>query len=166
MSDTFEIRLSRLDGYRFQVEFGSGGTPALIVDEPPPLGTGTGPNPARLLAAAVGDCLSASLLFCLGKAHVEVSDVQTTVAGTHVRNERGRVRIGRLDVSIIVDVPDAAPEKLRTCLELFEDYCVVTASVRKGIDVGVTVTDTAGHELFSRGGRVGRDMGDAPSVDG
>lgn len=149
MSDTFEICLERLDGYRFRTDFGSEGVPPLIVDEPPPLGEGTGPNPPRLLAAAVGDCLSASLLFCLGKSRVEVAGVKTRVAGTYRRNERGRLRIAALDVSLHVDVPGSDPAKLGKCLEMFEDFCVVTASVKKGIDVGVKVTDTRGNELFA-----------------
>jgi organic hydroperoxide reductase OsmC/OhrA len=149
MSDTFEIRLERLDGYRFLTDFGTEGVAPLIVDEPPPLGEGTGPNPARLLAAAVGDCLSASLLFCLGKSRVEVAGVKTRVAGTYRRNERGRLRITVLDVSIQVDVPGSDQAKLGRCLEMFEDFCVVTASVRKGVDVGVTVTDIRGNQLFA-----------------
>jgi uncharacterized OsmC-like protein len=120
MSDTFEIRLERLEGYRFRTDFGTEGVPPLIVDEPPPLGEGTGPNPARLLAAAVGDCLSASLLFCLGKSRVEVAGVKTRVAGTYRRNERGRLRIAVLDVSIQVDAPGSDPAKLGKCLEMFE----------------------------------------------
>lgn len=149
---TYELTLHRLDGFRFATDFGLDGRAPLIVDEPPPIGTGAGPNPARLLAAAVGDCLSASLLFCLAKSHVEVGDVQTTVQGTYARNEFGRLRIGRLDVSITVELPGASPTKSARCLELFEDYCVVTGSVRAGIDVGVRVSDTHGNELFHRNG--------------
>jgi hypothetical protein len=33
-------------------------------------------------------------------------------------------------------------------LEIFEDFCVVTASVRKGLDVSVEVADAAGHAIF------------------
>jgi hypothetical protein len=34
-------------------------------------------------------------------------------------------------------IPD---EALKACLETFEDFCVVTQSVRTGIDVAVNVT--------------------------
>ena len=149
MADTFEVHLQRLAGYRFRADFGAGGIPPLVVDEPPPLGENAGPNPARLLATAVADCLSASLVFCLSKARVEVAGVETRVVGTLRRNERGRLRIGKLEVTIRLDAPGADPAKLRTCLETFEDYCVVTASVRKGLEVGVTVLDAEGREVFA-----------------
>lgn len=149
MSDTFEIRLERLDGYRFRTDFGPDGGAPLVVDEPPPLGQGSGPNPARLLAAAVGDCLSASLVFCLGKSRVELAAVRTRVTGTYRRNERGRLRMGGLDVAIEIDAPGTEPDGLARCLQSFEDFCVVTASVREGLPVAVTVTDTAGQRLFA-----------------
>lgn len=148
MSDTFEIQLDRLDGYRFRTQFGLPGVPDLLVDEPPPLGAGAGPNPARLLAAAVGDCLSASLVFCLARSHVEIARLSTKVVGTYRRNERGRLRIGRLDAAIEIDVPGSDPERLKRCLALFEDYCTVTGSVRQGIEVTVTVDDVGGNRLF------------------
>lgn len=149
MSDTFEVRLERLDGYRFRTDWGTQGVEPLIVDEPPPLGQGTGPNPARLLAAAVGDCLSASLLFCLGRSRVEVAGVETHVVGSYVRNERNRLRIGGLRVGIVLDAPGSGPDALAKCLSMFEDFCVVTASVRQGVGVTVVVSDTQGNELFT-----------------
>jgi organic hydroperoxide reductase OsmC/OhrA len=149
MADTFEVHLNRIDGYQFRADFGAGGIPSLVVDEPPPLGGNAGPNPARLLATAVADCLSASLIFCLAKSRVEVAGVDTRVVGSLRRNERGRLRIGRLEVSIRIDVPGADPARLGKCLEGFEDYCVVTASVRKGIEVDVTVVDAEGREIFA-----------------
>ena len=53
--------------YRFEVDFKTPGQPLLLTDEPAPLGGGAGPNPARLLGAAVANCLAASLLFSLRK---------------------------------------------------------------------------------------------------
>lgn len=149
MSDTFEVRLDRVDGYRFRADFGLEGVEPLTVDEPPPLGEGRGPNPARLLALAVGNCLSASLVFCLSKSRIEIGSVETTVVGSYRRNERGRLRIDGLDVSIRIDLAGTDRARVEKCLGAFEDFCVVTASVRRGIDVGVIVQDTNGETLLS-----------------
>jgi len=143
----FEIRLDQQDLYRFAVDFEMAGVDPWIIDEPPPLGEGAGPNASRLLAAAVGHCLSSSALFCLKKAHVPVQGVHTTVSGSTARNEHGRLRVGALRVAIALDVAEADRARLGRCLQLFEDFCVVTASVRGGIPVEVTVT--AGEELVA-----------------
>jgi uncharacterized OsmC-like protein len=143
MEGTFEVTLSRHDDYRFDVDFHDGSGTTLHMDEPEPLGDGTGPNAARVVAAAVGNCLSASLLFCLGKARIDVADVETRVTGTLVRNERGRMRLASLRVHIEPDVGGVPPEKIQRCLDIFEDFCVVTASVRDGLDVAVEVETPA-----------------------
>ena len=57
----FSIDLALNGAYEMEVDFGLPGVDTLTVDEPLPLGGGEGPNPARLLAAAVGSCMSASL---------------------------------------------------------------------------------------------------------
>lgn len=147
MENTFEVSLTREDGYRFRIDFGDGSGATLQMDEPAPLGEGTGPNAARVLAAAVGNCLSASLLFCLEKARVDVDDVRTTVRGTMERNERGRIRLGPLQVRIEPGLSADAPGRIDRCLEVFEDFCVVTQSVRDGLEVGVEVkVDSAASE--------------------
>ena len=63
---TIQIELTQRHDYRFDVQFG-GDAPVLTTDEPAPLGTGLGPSPVQLLSAAVGNCLSASLLFVVRK---------------------------------------------------------------------------------------------------
>ena len=68
-----------------------------------------------------------------------MTDLRTTVAGTLVRNERGRLRIGALRVRLAPTVADADRPRLARCFELFEDYCVVTDSVRDGVDIAVEV---------------------------
>jgi uncharacterized OsmC-like protein len=143
MEGTFEVTLSRDDEYRFDVDFQDGSGTILHMDEPEPLGGGAGPNATRVVAAAVGNCLSASLLFCLGRARIDVADVKTRVTGTIVRNERGRMRLGSLKVHIEPNVGSVPPEKIQRCLEIFEDFCIVTASVREGLDVEVEVETPA-----------------------
>jgi organic hydroperoxide reductase OsmC/OhrA len=135
------------DGYTFTVDFAPGEGPPLVVDELPPLGEGNGPNPARLLAAAVGSCLSASLLFCLRKSRMAVSDLRTSVEVSLARNDRGRVRIGGIRVRLAPELDPEPRERMGRCLELFQDFCIVTESVRDGIDVDVVVeAGLPGHE--------------------
>jgi uncharacterized OsmC-like protein len=135
---TFSVTLRREDGYKFSADFGEAVAPVTL-DELPPIGRGEGPDPARLLAAAVAHCLGASLLYCLQRQHIDVGDVKATVEGRMVRNERGRLRIGGFRVTLEPTVDPELWERMGRCLDLFEDFCVVTESVRKGIPVEVTV---------------------------
>ena len=98
---------------------------------------GSGPNATQVLSAAIGNCLSASLLYCLRRARIEPTKIKTTVKTTLTRNEKGRLRIGGVRVSINPQFEEYALGDVGRCLELFEDYCVVTQSVRQGIDVQV-----------------------------
>ncbi len=141
-SETFEVALTRETGYRFAVELDDG--QEFVVDEFPPVGRGEGPNPARLLATTVGHCLSASLVFCLNRSRIALLDLRTTVEGRLARNERGRLRVGGLRVRIepVVSADDLG--RIGRCVEVFEDYCVVTESVRKGIPVEVVVEPRTG----------------------
>lgn len=155
MDEPFEVHLRREAGYRFRASFPGTELDDLQVDEPAPLGEGTGPNPSRLLALAVVDCLSASLLFCLSKSRVEVRDLSARVAGRMGRNERGRWRIEGLDVELVLEVAEEDRPRIERCLGLFEDFCVVTASVRQGVPVSVVVRDPGGtvlHEAPAEGG--------------
>ena len=148
----FALELEQLSGYEFKVRFDAPDAAELLLDEPAPLGGGKGPNAARLVGAAVANCLSASLLFCLaGKFKQPLGPLRTTVRGELVRNERGRVRIGRLDVTIRLAEEGAAVQHLGRCLQQFEDFCVVTESVRQGIPVQVRVLDAQETPLFAAG---------------
>jgi uncharacterized OsmC-like protein len=135
------VTLRQTDAYRFEVQFDRPEGWTVPMDEPAPLGQDAGPNAARMLAAAVGHCLSASLFFCLQKARVTAQGIETEVTATIRRNERGRWRVAALDVR--VRVPEVSPEQteaFKRCVGIFEDYCIVTASVRQGIPVHVQVT--------------------------
>lgn len=146
MSDAadFTFTMDLKDGYRFLVDFNQEGVPKLLLDEPQPLGDGAGPNAARILAAAVGNCLSASALYCLRRAHIDVHGIHTTVSGALERNDVGRLRMGEITVRIEPDVDESDKPRMQRCMELFEDFCVVTQSVRQGIDVNVAVEPISG----------------------
>ena len=138
-SERFSLTMDLDEDYRFLADFGQDGVAPLLIDEPPPIGAGAGPNASRLLAAAAANCLSASLIFCLRRARIQVHGLHTTVSGTLLRNDAGRLRIGSLEVTIAPVVDDGEQPRMRRCLDLFEDFCVVTQSVRSGIEVSVVV---------------------------
>lgn len=139
LPSAFEIKIDHLQEFAFNVTFTGTDLPEMVVDEPVPLGRGIGPNASRLLGVAVGNCLAASLLFCLRKARLEPAGIHTTVTGTLTRNERKRLRIRGMNVEIdLIGLP-VTSNRIKRCLEIFEDFCVVTASVRQGMTVAVTV---------------------------
>jgi uncharacterized OsmC-like protein len=140
---SFNVTIKLDQGYRFNVDFQQDGVPALLMDESPPLGEGTGPNPASVLGAAIGNCLGASLLFCLQRARVPVQDLRVDVTGTLARNEKGRMRIGDVQVRLHPDVAEEDIPRMQRCLDVFEDFCIVTQSVRDGLDVQVAVEPTS-----------------------
>lgn len=158
----FSVDVLQKDHFRFEVVFDDESWAPIIVDEPEPLGEGRGPNAARLLAGAVGNCLAASLLLCLEKSRFSVRDLRARVEGTMERNQEGRFRIARLDVTVLPVVEgDGESPRFGRCLDIFEDFCIVTQSVRQGIDVDVrvepewvatTVEDEVGTELVGSGG--------------
>ncbi len=134
------VTIEQLRDYRFAVSFEN--TAGFCTDEPAPTGGGEGPSPSQLLAAAVGNCLAASLFFCLKKRAPPTDPIRATVTGRVERNAQGRLRIA--DMTVVLDVSAADPR----CLDLFEHYCTVTESVRGGIPVRVQVRDNAGTLLY------------------
>jgi organic hydroperoxide reductase OsmC/OhrA len=135
----FDITLRRLENFQFDAEFDGDKMANLLFDEPSPLGEDEGPNAARVLGAAVGNCLSASLLFCLKKARVTVDDMRTEVHGVVGRNENNRLRVTRLDVKIDATIPPEDQSRVDRCLKVFEDFCVVSGAVRQGVEINVEV---------------------------
>ncbi|MEJ2308370.1 MAG: OsmC family protein [Gammaproteobacteria bacterium] len=140
----FTLTLEHLEDYEFKVKFDKKILDDMIVDEPPPLGGLAGPNPSRLLAVSAANCLSASLLYCINRGDVPPASVTTEATVTIVRNEKKRLRIGRMDVSLQMSEQLSESPKTKRCMNLFEDFCVVTDSIRKGIPVGIEVRDHNG----------------------
>jgi uncharacterized OsmC-like protein len=149
----FSLELEQLEGYEFKVRFDWPEVPELLLDEPEPLGHKRGPNAARLVAAAVANCLSASLVFCLKtKFKGNPKPIRSRVTGQLAKNERGRYRIGGFQVTIdlgddVADIPN-----MDRCREQFEDFCIVTESIRHGIPVSVRVLDASGQLVHESSG--------------
>src|SRR5690242_616527 len=99
----FRVSLRRTGGYRFADQATEDGRPHGDVfhsDEPDPVGAASAPSTPALVAAAVGHCLSASLLEALQRARLEVLDLKTEVVSVVAPNSSGLPRIDHLEVTI------------------------------------------------------------------
>ncbi|MFW9852651.1 MAG: OsmC family protein [Candidatus Thorarchaeota archaeon] len=138
---TYEINLKRKEKYKFEVDFGRDTIPILNLDEPKevPGGEETGPSASMLLGAAIGHCLSASLIFCLEKKRVPLTDIKSKVIVKRQRNEKGFWRVSEIDVELFPKITDDENTDYDRCLEIFRNYCIVSGSVESGIPLNVAV---------------------------
>lgn len=143
----FTIELQQQGDFRFEVHFDKPQLAPMLTDEPSPLGTDAGPNPTRLLATAVANCLSASLLFASRKFGNDPGPLRTTATLELARNPQGRWRVGHIDVDLHLGRAASEQKSLDRVLSQFEDFCVVTQSVRAAIPVAVRVLDVDGAVL-------------------
>ena len=147
MSETsVHVKLQQKQDYQFDIHFG-GAIPVVTGDEPAPLGSGQGPSPVQLLAAAVGNCLADSLLFSLRKFKQAPEPITCDVQANVGRNAEGRVRVLGSKAVLTWGVPAASLEHLDRVLAQLETYCTVTQSVGQGISISVEVVDALGARL-------------------
>ena len=140
---TITVSLQQQADYRFDIRFDDT-MPVLTSDEPAPLGTGLGPSPVQLLCAAVGNCLSDSLLFAFRKFKQAPEPIHCEVQAVIGRNEHGRVRVLSLDAKLKLGVSANQLEHANRVLSQFEEFCTVTQSVGQGIPIHTRVMDIHG----------------------
>lgn len=140
------VTLTQQRDYQFQIDFGAP-VPSLLGDEPPPLGQSAGPSPMQLLCAAVGNCLSDSLLFALRKFKQAPEPIHCTVTADVGRNADARMRVLGMRAVLTLGVPAASLAHLDRVLGSFEAYCTVTQSVGQGIPITIQVFDSTGQSL-------------------
>ena len=145
----FTIHLEQQKDYQMNVRFDWDKAADVLMDEPPPLGEGSGPNAARMLAAAAANCLSASLLFCLTKKEPPAGSLRAEATAIMVRTEDKRMRVGGMEVKLIINDELVSSQRFDRCKELFEDFCIVSASIRQGVPIKVSVEDESGQLLHT-----------------
>jgi organic hydroperoxide reductase OsmC/OhrA len=143
---TQSVSIAQHADFRFALGFAPA-APTVLTDEAPPLGSGRGPTPVQLLAASVGNCLAASLLFALRKFKLAAEPISGEVQATVGRNAQNRLRVQRLSVHLKLGTPAAQLANIDRVLAQFEAFCTVTESVRAGIPVDVEVRDSEGRVL-------------------
>jgi uncharacterized OsmC-like protein len=144
LANEFVVEVDQVDEYEFRVRLDKSQYPELLVDAPAPVGKDVNPSPSRLLAAAMGHCLASGLLYCARKLRVSLGPIHARVRTEIVRNEHGYPRIGKMHVEIDSSAPDAEKVDAARCARMFEDFCMVSQSVREGIEVEVHVNGLPG----------------------
>ena len=147
-SDELRLHISQVGDYAFRIEFEGTQLQALLSDEPSPLGHDEGPNPSCLLLAAIGNCMAASLVFALRKFKNQPGPITASVRATPERNAEGRWRIAHAEIELRLAEPGEHHAQLERILQQFENFCVVTQSVREGIAVAARVLDSSGKQLY------------------
>lgn len=137
----FSVHLRHLEKFQFASQASEDGRShggEIISDEPDPVGDASGPSTPALLGAAIGHCLSASLLETLKKARIHVDGMEAEVTAQVRPNERGLPRINRIDVRIVPTV-SGDTDRSQRCADVFQQYCTVCSSVKEGIPVDVNI---------------------------
>jgi len=138
-----EVSLKWIRQTEIEVKFQKMESYKLSIEAPPELGgKGTAPNPDRLLAAAVGGCLTLSLLMNLQGFRLNPKELNTKVKANIGPGDKGLPRFKSIDVEINPVFEGAIKkESLKKVIDTFQDFCTVTQSVRKGVPVNVTVKE-------------------------
>jgi len=140
---TITVELHQQADYRFEIHF-EDAMPVVTSDEPAPLGTGLGPSPVHLLCAAVGNCLSDSLLFAFRKFKQAPEPIRCVVKAEVGRNPQGRMRVLKIDAKMHLGVTVNQLQQADRVLSQFEEFCTVTQSVGQGIAIHTCVLDAHG----------------------
>jgi organic hydroperoxide reductase OsmC/OhrA len=139
MNEQIHAHMKRMGGYKYEITFDELPGAKIVSDESAPVGASEGVTAAMMLAGAVGHCLTSSLLFCMEKSRAKPKDVSTDVDLIMERNQRGRWRVKGIKVRLKPQVEDVDAKKLERCKEMFQDFCIVSTSVREGIPIDVEV---------------------------
>ncbi|MFX1532097.1 MAG: OsmC family protein [Promethearchaeota archaeon] len=97
-----------------------------------------GPSPTKLLGLSVLGCLAASFSFCLQKKDFSLSELEGKAEVTIARNEKAFWRVKKIDIELNpkINTPDMR-KRADQCRKFFEQYCIISESLRTGFEVNV-----------------------------
>lgn len=85
-------------------------------------------------------------MFAIRKYKGDPGQVKATVEGALTRTN-GRLRIEQIDVTLMIENEADNLPKLDRVLEQFEEFCIVTQSVKSGIPVEIKIIDSTNKVL-------------------
>ena len=137
-----KISVEWLEDLTFKLDFLNPVLSELLIDETHDVESSeaVGPDPSKLLLAAVMGCLNTSFAFCLKKAKIPLKGMKATGELTSLRNEEGFWRVSKIDIDVSPEIKiEKGIPRMEKCMEIFHDYCTITQSVRQGIPVNFTI---------------------------
>ncbi|MHA2297833.1 MAG: OsmC family protein [Candidatus Hodarchaeales archaeon] len=135
----FTLTMEKTGPMQFITTFDKEQFPELAFDEPENAGGEDNyPNASRVLTAAVMNCLSASLTFCLTKSKLDLKGMKATGKATIGRNEEGYWRVQKIEVEL-EPLVKGDRKRIERCVDVFKKYCIVSMSVQAGITMETTV---------------------------
>ena len=102
-----------------------------------------GPQPGAPVAGGDRQLPSASLVFALRSSRTAAS-IRAEITARKERNAEGRWRIPRAEVLITLADSADTLQHFDRVLAQFEQFCIVTQSVREGVVVDVAIVDAEG----------------------
>jgi len=145
------VEMTHVEGLEFSVRFDPDGSNTWS-DKPFSVGGGAGPSASRLLAVAAANCLSASLLYCVAKNSPPAGSLKARAVCRVGRNEKGRSRVGSIEVTLEVNGEFEQAVRMQRCLGLYEEFSVAAVSLRQGFPVKVRVVNERGETLHQNPG--------------
>ena len=88
-----------------------------------------------LLAASATYCMSGAINYMLRARGVDVTGISAASSVKMGKDDKGKSFVEGLDLEIHVDVPDESKDVLDHCISILKDGCLVTKSLKKGIQV-------------------------------
>ncbi|MBD3254334.1 MAG: hypothetical protein GF383_04535 [Candidatus Lokiarchaeota archaeon] len=106
-----------------------------------------GPDAAQLLGMAVTGCLCASFVFCLSKRGLSVDNLDAHAEVSFRKTDKNYTRIKDIKVKLVPKANNKDTlKRIKQCMKeikgehmFFEETCIITPSVRDGIDIKVDV---------------------------
>jgi uncharacterized OsmC-like protein len=136
-----EVGLKQKEEMIFKCDLGNLNMQDLYIDEKHKKNKDkVGPSPVKLFALSVLACLAASFIFCIQKKNLSLSDLEAKAETKIARNDKGFWRIKKIDICLIPKTNNLTIRKrINQCTKFFKNYCIISESVRKGIDIDIKI---------------------------
>ncbi len=113
------------------------------VDEPESFqGTNLGPSSVEYMLISIGGCLGSTFAYCLSKNNVKIEKLEIVIDGKleHV-GPKTRLRLVNVDAELrFIPKPGESSEKIDSCVNSFQDHCIVSNSIAQGFSINLNIT--------------------------